>query len=384
MTATTGRRPSTATAAPDRLRLPVAAAVPVALAGAVVTAAGVGLALPWLRLAGLGAAGVASLALLALGLVLLVTGVTALLRRARGWWRRTTVVVAGAVALLLSLAVVGQAVAAAFVPPTRVGTATPATYGLDYREVHPVTADGVRLAGWYVPSRNGSAVVLLHGAHSTRSAVLRHGVVLARDGFGVLLLDARGHGRSAGRAMDLGWYGDADVRAAVDLLAASPDVTGGIAVVGLSMGGEEAIGAAAADPRIAAVVAEGATARVAADKSWLVDAYGWRGRVQHALDVATYGLTDLLSPASQPRTLASAVHATRPRPLLLITAGSVPDERQAADRLAAQAPATTTVWTVPGAAHTGALRTDPSGWESRVVAFLQASLPGSGAGGGSD
>ena len=70
------------------------------------------------------------------------------------------------------------------------------------------------LSGWYVPSRNGAAVVLLHGAGSTRSAVLPHAVVLADDGFGVLLYDARGHGRSQGRAMDFGWYGDLGVAAA--------------------------------------------------------------------------------------------------------------------------------------------------------------------------
>src|SRR5206468_1520008 len=82
--------------------------------------------------------------------------------------------------------------------------------------------------------------------------------------------DARGHGRSAGRAMDFGWYGDADVQGAVTFLGAQPDVRDGrIAAVGLSMGGEEAIGAAATDPRIRAVVAEGATGRVAADNDWL-------------------------------------------------------------------------------------------------------------------
>ena len=39
-----------------------------------------------------------------------------------------------------------------------------------------------------------------------------------QDGFGVLAFDAGGHGRSEGRAMDFGWYGDEDVRAAVALV----------------------------------------------------------------------------------------------------------------------------------------------------------------------
>src|SRR5438045_978113 len=83
-----------------------------------------------------------------------------------------------------------------------------------------------------------AAAVLLHGASSTRSNVLAHADVLARHGFGVLLFDARGHGRSGGRAMELGWYGDRDIAAAVSYLEARTDVARGrIGAVGMSMGG---------------------------------------------------------------------------------------------------------------------------------------------------
>lgn len=171
------------------------------------------------------------------------------------------------------------------VPRTGVGTTTPADRGLPYRDVEFRTGDGVRLSGWYVPSRAGAAVVLVHGAGSTRSSVLDHAVVLGRAGYGVLLFDARGHGRSGGRAMDFGWYGDADIAAAVTFLQAEPDVDDErIAAVGMSMGGEEAIGAAAGDARIKAVVAEGATNRSAGDKAWLSDEYGLRGALQEGLE----------------------------------------------------------------------------------------------------
>ena len=49
------------------------------------------------------------------------------------------------------------------------------------------------------------------------------------------------------------------------------------------MGGEEAIGAAATDDRIRAVVAEGATGRTAADKAWLSEEYGLAGVVQETM-----------------------------------------------------------------------------------------------------
>ena len=72
-----------------------------------------------------------------------------------------------------------------------------------------------------------------------------------------------------------------------------------IGVVGLSMGGEEAIGAAGVDPRVRAVVAEGATNRVAADKGYLA-AYGVRGQIQRGIDWATYAVAGLLTPAPEP------------------------------------------------------------------------------------
>ncbi|WP_130511824.1 serine aminopeptidase domain-containing protein [Krasilnikovia cinnamomea] len=66
------------------------------------------------------------------------------------------------------------------------------------------TSDGARLSGWYVPVVNGAALVLRHGAGSTRTDTLPQAAVLARHGYGLLLVDARGHGHSGGRGMDLG------------------------------------------------------------------------------------------------------------------------------------------------------------------------------------
>ena len=56
----------------------------------------------------------------------------------------------------------------------------------------------------------------------TAASVLPQAAVLVRHGFGVLLADARGHGFSAGEAMDFGWYGDRDISAALDYLLRGP------------------------------------------------------------------------------------------------------------------------------------------------------------------
>jgi pimeloyl-ACP methyl ester carboxylesterase len=201
--------------------------------------------------------------------------------------------------------------------------------------------------------------------------------VLARHGYGVLLYDARGHGGSTGRAMDFGWYGDPDLAGAVSFLAARDDVDPRrIGLVGMSMGGEQAIGAAAADPRVRAVVAEGATGRTAADNEWFSEEYGVRGSLTELwTGVLEYGLVDVLTAAAPPVALHDAVALAAPRPVLLVTASMLPGEALAARYIRSASPRTVRVWDVEGAAHTGGLETRPQAWEQRVVGFLDTALP---------
>jgi hypothetical protein len=112
---------------------------------------------------------------------------------------------------------------------------------------------------------------------------------------------------------------------------------------------------------------------VTADWGWLADQYGVRGRVQQGVQWLTYGLADLLSDAPPPISLRDAV-ATADRPVLLITAGNVADESNAAHYIASAAPSRVQTWNVAGAGHTGGLRTDPAGWEQHVTAFLDRAL----------
>ena len=143
------------------------------------------------------------------------------------------------------------------------------------------------------------------------------------------------------------------------------------------MGGEQAIGAAGADDRVRAVVAEGATHRVAADKAYL-DAYGVRGELQQRVDRVTYGLAGLLTSAPEPVPLRRSVSVATRRPdpaaFLLVAAGEVPDESLAADHVKEGSTTGVTTWTVPGAGHTQGLATAPDAWEERVVAFLDDAL----------
>ena len=338
------------------------------LAGVVLAAVGLGVGVPHLRRDGVGAGDVLGPAALVVGVLIVVPAAAGLVWATPRWWGLVTVpalpatVVAGVYVLAVPIAAAVPARA-----PTR---AHPWT---EVEEVTVRAGDGERLAGWFAPAPGGAAVVLLPGAGSSRDAVVDHLAVLHEGGFAVLALDPRGHGRSTGRGMDWGWYGEADIAAAVTYLAGRADVDAGrIAVVGLSMGGEQAIGAAGADERIRAVVAEGVTGRQAQDLHWLSDVHGRRGALTEGLHHVTTAVADVLSPASVPPTLRSAAAAAAPRPVLLVVAGTVPDEQHAAADIQRAAPDSVTVWTVPGADHTGGLHTDPATWTRTVLDFLDA------------
>ena len=361
---------------PTPARAPALVGALALVAGATCLAVGVGLS-PHLAKSGLSATSVVALLAALTGLALLALGV-------RSVWRgghlvaRLLVVPLAVVLVATAALTLGQAVAATNVPRAALGDRTPQSVGLRHEDVTALTDDGVRLAGWYVPSTNGAAVVLCHGAGSTRSSVLDHAAVLAARGYGVLLVDARGHGASEGRAMDFGWHGDLDLRAAVDLLARRTDVDDGrVGVVGLSMGGEQAVGALAADDRIRAVVAEGATNRVAGDKAWLSDELGVRGLLQEQLDRLTYGATDLLTSASPPPTLRDSAAAAVPRRVLLVASAASVEEVGAARFIAAGSPTSVSVWLAPGG-HTGALAAARTEWDRRVGQFLDSAVEPSG------
>jgi dienelactone hydrolase len=232
----------------------------------------------------------------------------------------------------------------------------------------------VRLSAWFIPSANRGAVVTMPGSGSNRTATLGQAAVIARHGYGVLMVDPRGQGHSGGRAMDAGWYGDRDVTAAVTFLQHQPGVDPTrIGVLGLSMGGEEAIGAAGAEPAIRAVVAEGATHRTPADKAGYLPG-GLTGAIQRGMDQLAYGTAALLSGAPRPATLHNAIAQAHTTQFLLIAAGNGIDEGDAVAYLRGAAPARAQSWTVPGASHVHGLTTSPAEWSARVTSFLDRAL----------
>ena len=141
-------------------------------------------------------------------------------------------------------------------PPRLTIPGTPAEYRLAAETVALKTTDGVALAAWLVPTTgvpaDTPAVVLLHGYPAAKSDLLPIAGALHPQ-LAVLLVDFRYFGDSGGRATTLGFRERADLRAAVDFLAARGHTR--IGVFGYSLGGAVALLGAAEDTRIRAVAA---------------------------------------------------------------------------------------------------------------------------------
>lgn len=133
----------------------------------------------------------------------------------------------------------------------------PADLGLAFETV-AIPSGGVDLPAWWIPAREGApgpAVLLVHGWESARDRTLPNALLLHALGLHVLTIDVRGHGLNPPEDLPLtaGEFG-ADALAAVRILLARPEVTAA-GILGHSMGGIGALLAAAAEPRVRAVVA---------------------------------------------------------------------------------------------------------------------------------
>jgi hypothetical protein len=122
---------------------------------------------------------------------------------------------------------------------------------------------------------------------------------------------------------------------------------------------------------LAAVVAEGVSARVPADLAYLPSDLS--GMVQRIDAEIMWGLADLMSEASPPVPLVDAVARAADEVPMLIIVGTALDESAAAPLLEQAAPGLR-VWDVD-APHIGALARFPDEWEAQVIGFFDEALP---------
>jgi hypothetical protein len=253
--------------------------------------------------------------------------------------------------------------ARAYVPTPELGTA--------HEDVAFTTSDGLRLEGWYVQSKNRAAVIVFPG----RKGPQKPARMLARHGYGVLLFDRRGEGESEGDPNTFGWAGTRDLKAAISFLQGRPDVDDDrIGGVGLSVGGEMLLQAAAETDEIRAVVSEGAGIRSVREA---VDLTGTDRLVQTPVTALLTLGTAVFTNQPPPRSLTDLSAEISPKPVFFIyaTPGQGGENLNPTYYEAAKEPKE--IWAAEGG-HTGAITAEPEAYERRVVGFFDSALLGTG------
>jgi hypothetical protein len=283
----------------------------------------------------------------------------------RRWAYRIAAVPVGLLLALYTVVPIGTAITETHKYREHVGAPPSA----DYREVAFDASDGVHLSGWYRPTRNGATLLVLHGGGGNRTGAVAHAKLLVRHGYGVLLYDARGRGRSEGQQNAFGWGWTKDIAGAIAFLKRRPEVDPArIGGLGLSTGADALIQAAGLGADLRAVVADGAAAESFED---------WR-RLQGItaltpMFAAEFATVRITSGAKSGPPMDDMIKRIS-RPLLLVSSGreqeydfNVKYDRDAGDRPVEH-------WNVPDAGHTGAIRDAAPAYERRVTAFFDRAL----------
>jgi dienelactone hydrolase len=305
------------------------------------------------------------------GLVLVGLGIVTLWRSRRRddrlWWRYgrrlllavLTLVLVAFVFFPFVFSYVITHVARAHVPAPDLGA--------PYEDVELETSDGLLLKGWYIESQNGAAVISFPGRAGSQSRAR----MLADHGYGVLLFDRRGEGESEGDPNLLGWEGERDIHAAVGFLQSRPDVDPGkIGGVGLSVGGEMMIVAAAESGALKAIMIEGASGRSVRD-DWANGGARWDVLVGRAIFTAASALNSSDLPPSDLKSLVPTIPGSV---LFVYGERGQPEERPANEGWYEQARGHKEIWEVPGSKHMAGIEAQPQEYERRVVGFFDRTL----------
>jgi dipeptidyl aminopeptidase/acylaminoacyl peptidase len=235
-------------------------------------------------------------------------------------------------------------------------------------EVRFLDAGATQLAGWYAPSANRAAIVLVHGTGTDRSGVLVETQFLAEAGFGVLAIDLPGQGASAGETQ----WGPAERRAingAVDWLGTQADIDphciGGL---GLSMGAYVMTQAAVLDQRLRAVVL-GASPNDVVEQNWVSSArWGLLSQLPVYWALRASAQTYDMLPKD-------VIGQIAPRAVFIIGGErdtAVP--KYMAQQLFAAAGEPKELWIVPGARHVDYIGHAPREYPRRVIEFFRRRL----------
>jgi len=252
---------------------------------------------------------------------------------------------------------------------------TPADLGLlKYEDLRLTTSDGLKLAAWYIPPKNGAVVICAHGLAVNRSEFLKEAVFLHRKGFGVLLLDLRNHGESEGTKTTFGLEETRDIAAAVEFIRQREGPETAIGALGHSLGAGTVLLAAAQIPEIRAVIAvspftslednlsQGVRNLTGLDPAFFAPLVLFYAQIQAGVDISAVRPVDLIGQIS-------------PRPVLLIHGAKddlLPVRNSYQLYEAAGEPKELVIY--PGVGHGGFIFQEPKLYPKKIGAFLEKYL----------
>jgi dipeptidyl aminopeptidase/acylaminoacyl peptidase len=225
---------------------------------------------------------------------------------------------------------------------------------------------------------------MVHGDNTSRSdsktGMLHIARALSRRGFGILMFDMRGRGDSPTAVSSSGYFERLDLQGASDYLVGHGADRSRIGALGYSLGGAVALLAGSSPNNFGAVVSDSAFA----DLSLVLK--GTMTGIKRPLTLwfpgmkfmakALYGID--IAEVSPARAIARSdtpvlvIHGEEDRVipveharLLGRAIGASFDEIESGEE---------TVWTVPGAGHTGAYRAQPDIYIDKVASFFERHL----------
>jgi alpha-beta hydrolase superfamily lysophospholipase len=252
-------------------------------------------------------------------------------------------------------------------------TTTPRTFGLPFVDEVFLSADGVVLRGWFLPSSKPSttALVVCHGWGGNRSNMIeRTHFLRSRGDYPLFYFDFRNHGESGAGRGSLSRDEVGDLEAALrHLRSVHPHESARIGLFGQSMGGSVCLWVAAQDPGVAAVAAE-------SPFSELNSALVRHGKIfYHAphlfSQLTLWFVRRRLGFNPNAYAPINIVDRIAPRPLFLLQGErdvrTPPAEGQ---RLYDRAGEPKTLWTVPGARHGELAEIGGRDYQDRILAFF--------------
>ena len=231
-------------------------------------------------------------------------------------------------------------------------------------DVSLTTPKGKKVAGWYVPSTNGAAVILGHGSEADRTQLWPELTALHAKGFGVLTFDFPGHGQSQG-PMRRDDNELAAIRTLVDWLKQRAEVKH-IGAYGFSAGAAYMLEASSDDRRIEAVMLAAA---------FTDDVDQERFEYRHANPIARWTAVvmekRLLGPAR--RHTSDFAAGLRGRPVLLVQ-GTEDDAVPLSMANTLQQLTGGELWVIDGAHHGDYAQQLGEEWSKRLTAFFTEHL----------